>query len=91
MVLQSMPYNPSIDFAAQMLVEINQAEFHSIEQLLANVEVVAKLGLQRIVRVALLWVRKVIIVVSSIILQSYVEKKNQIKQEIFVKTLASIM
>ena len=55
MAMQSMPYNPSTDFAAQMLVEINQAEFHSIEQRLASVEVLAKLGLQRIVRFALLW------------------------------------
>ena len=57
MALQSMPYNTSIDFAARMLLEINQAEFHSIEQRIARVEVVAKLGLQRIVSFALLWVR----------------------------------
>ena len=59
----SMRYNPSTGLAGQMLVETNQAEFHSIEQRLASVEVLAKLGLQRIVRFALLWVRNVIILV----------------------------
>ena len=55
-----------------MVVEISQAEFHSIEQRQDSVEVVVKLRLQRIVRFALLWVRNVIIVVYSIILQRYV-------------------
>ena len=57
-----------------MHAEIKQAELQSIEQLLASVEIVAQLGLQRIVRFAPLWVRNAIIVVYSIMSQRYVGK-----------------
>ena len=50
--VQSMLYNLSIDFAARKDAEINQAELYSIEQRLASIEVVVKLGLQHIVRFA---------------------------------------
>ena len=46
-----------------MHAEIRQAELQSIEQPLVNVDVVAKLGLQRIVMFAPLWLRNAIIVV----------------------------
>ena len=67
--------NNWVDFAARMFEQTSQAETHSIEQQLVYVEVVAKIGLQHIDRFVLLWVRNVIIVVCSIILQRYVGKK----------------
>ena len=69
---------------------VNQsAEFHSNEQRKASVEVVARIGLQHIVRFALLWVRNVITVVCSNISQRYFGK-NLITQKVLVKILASI-
>ena len=90
LVVQSMLYNTSIDFAARMHAEIKQAALLSFEQPLASVEVVAKLGTQRIVRFAPLWVGNAINVIYSIILQRFVEKSHLI-HEIFVKIIASIM
>ena len=58
-----------------MLEWTSQAEIHSIAQQLAYVEAVDKIGHQHIARISLHWLRNVIIVAFSIILQKYDRKK----------------
>ena len=59
-----------------MRVQIKQEEIQSIEGRLASVEIVAKLGLLRIVRFAPLWVRIAIIMVYLITSPRYQKFSN---------------
>ena len=65
-------FNQFLMHSARMLLWTKQTELHSIANQPFYVEVGDRNGHQRIVRFALHWVRNVIIVACSIILQRYV-------------------